>query len=370
MPQLKVRIGCVVLAVIMSAVTYYFVEPRLRWGRYGGYKAAGLLSVMVAVGIAGYSVERHDGYTVRMNDPKQVVIDAINRQLKADNTRCLKLFPEWDTSESKQHVILQCKFQKSSEKNTIAIIGDSYAGHLYPGLTAQINKNDGLILFPAACAVPLVGVNSGKNSTPLREHLISKGFEYILSHKNINKVILSHSPICSWQNAVDTYNPGNRDYYSIMHDGFVRTYDILTKAGKKIYVVKSNPGFTSEIAATCKASVGRRPVPIPAFLYSKGTDACSEKWSEVVDKEAVDNWNKIAHEAAVGYKNIHFIDLERPFCSNGYCSMLDSKGRFLYMDTGHLNINGSIYVASSIIEQLEKNNYYDHSEVSSMVSLP
>ena len=80
-PLLEVRIGCVVLAVIMSVVTYYFVEPRLRWGKHGGYKAAGLLSVMIVIGITGYSVMRHDGYTARMDDPEQPEIAIINHNL-------------------------------------------------------------------------------------------------------------------------------------------------------------------------------------------------------------------------------------------------------------------------------------------------
>ena len=96
MPQLKVRIGCVALAVIMSAVTYYFIEPRLRWGRFGGYKAVGLLSAMVLVGLMGYSVEKHDGYTARMNDPDQPVIDAINKKLEDDYQRCLKMLTDWN----------------------------------------------------------------------------------------------------------------------------------------------------------------------------------------------------------------------------------------------------------------------------------
>ena len=96
MPQLKVRIGCVVLAVVMSAVTYYLVEPRLRWGKFGGYKAAGLLSVMVIIGVTGYSIDRHEGYTARMNDPDQHVIDAINKRMVDDNRRCLSVISDWN----------------------------------------------------------------------------------------------------------------------------------------------------------------------------------------------------------------------------------------------------------------------------------
>ena len=129
--------GCVVLAVVMSAVTYYFVEPRLRWGRYGGFKAAGLLSVMVIIGATGYSIEKHGGYTARMNDPDQPVIDAINKRMEEDNKRCLKVIPDWvQLAENNS-----CKLQRPVGQNTIAVIGDSHAAMLYQGLVTKSKKS-------------------------------------------------------------------------------------------------------------------------------------------------------------------------------------------------------------------------------------
>ena len=231
MPQLKVRIGCVVLAVIMSAVTYYFVEPKLRWGRYGGYKAAGLLSVMVIIGVTGYSIERHAGYTARMDDPEQPVIDAINKRMDEDGRRCLDIMPDWK-KRSNGDDITQCRFQNPSGENTIAIIGDSHGGHLYPGLITQTKENEGIALFPSACAIPLIG---------LTRKSVSEGFSYILSHRNIQKVVLAHRPGCSWNRVTDKSNPHNHDFNAILRDGFIRTYDALTKAGKTIYVLLDNP---------------------------------------------------------------------------------------------------------------------------------
>ena len=242
MPQLKVRIGCVVLVVIMSAVTYYFVEPRLRWGRYGGYKAAGLLSVMVIIGVTGYSIARHDGYTVRVNDPEQAVFDAISKRMEEDNQRCLRDIPDWNRFSNT--LITRCMLQKPAGGNTIAIVGDSHAGHLYAGLAAGTAEKEGVAVFPTSCAIPLMGLHSGISRAWLKkqpfrihsEHLLSEGFSYILAHKNITKVVLSHSPGCSWHDVVDTMNPDNHDFESILSDGFSRTYDALTKAGKEIYV--------------------------------------------------------------------------------------------------------------------------------------
>ena len=349
MPQLLVRIGCVVLAVIMSAVTYYFVEPKLRWGRYGGLKTAGLLSAMIIIGLTGYSLERHDGYTVRMNDPDQSVIDEINERLLADVQKCLKEIPNWN----KLPALDWCMFQRTSGKNTIAVVGDSHARHLYDGLSALAKENEGIALFPASTQIPLMKLQT-LIFHPMAEPFLAEGFDYIVNHDNITKVLLAHRPGGSYYNVQDKLNPNNSNFDSILHDGFLRTYDALTKAGKEIYVVWDNPVFDGDLWLKCHASVVSRPYAIPAFLTSKNTELCSMKQDKLPERVPVDNWRKASYEAASGYKNIHFIDLEQFFCSKGVCSMLDQKGNMLYRDNSHLNQKGSMSVAPFIFSKLRE----------------
>ena len=184
------------------------------------------------------------------------------------------------------------------------------------------------------------------------EHILSEGFSYILSHKNITKVILFHNPQCSYHNVVDSLNPGNNDFYSILRKGFVRTYDALTEAGKQIFVVKSEPVYTNEIYLKCKSAAVRRPAAIPVWFLQKHPEICSVKQSDRLDREQIYDWNKVSHEVARGYKNIHFIDLEQVFCQQGECSMLDDQGGMLYYDLGHLDIKGAIYAAPFIFSKL------------------
>ena len=354
MPELSVRIGCVVLSVIMSAVTYYFVEPRLRWGKFGGYKAAGLLSVMVVIGVAGDSVERHDGYTARMDDPEQPVIDAINKRMESDNERCQKEIPDWKKISFREYYT-QCHLQRLPGENTIAVIGDSHAGHLYPGLVTLSREDEGIAMFASQCAIPLMGLQAGGTFWGPTEHLLSEGFSYILNHPNIKKVVLSNSPGCSWHGVTDTLSPGNNDFESIMRIGFTRTYDALTKAGKEIYVIDmTSPDFAEGIWSKCRSSVVKRPVPIPAALTSKNIKVCSVNTSELEQREMVDYWSKISHETAKGHQNIHFINLEQVICPHGICSMIDERGDLLFMDRGHLNIVGSLKVASHILSKLRQ----------------
>lgn len=166
--------------------------------------------------------------------------------------------------------------------------------------------------------------------------------------------MLSHRVGCSWTRLVDTRNPKNHDIASMLHDGFVRTYDALTKAGKEIYVLIDNPVYAPKTYQKCKAAIVRRPVAIPDFLLSKSISSCSMKFSEREEIVPRNTWIKISHETAAGYSNVHFIDMAEPFCSDGICSMMDSKGNMLYRDREHLNVNGSLFVAPFIMDALRK----------------
>ena len=64
------------------------------------------------------------------------------------------------------------------------------------------------------------------------------------------------------------YNPNNHNFDSILRDGFVRTFDALTKAGKEIYIILDTPRYANAEAESCIASVVRRPVVVPNFLGS------------------------------------------------------------------------------------------------------
>ena len=153
MPELKVRIGCVALAVVMSAVTYYFVEPRLRWGKFGGYKAAGLLSIMVAIGITGYSVMKHGGYMTRMtiHEADREILHKVSQVRAQASSNCKTIFQGWDG----------CLIEKPDGQNTIALLGDSHAGALYDGILAKECHDEGAVLFSASCALPLMGIQTG-----------------------------------------------------------------------------------------------------------------------------------------------------------------------------------------------------------------
>ena len=372
MPEFKVRIGCVVLAVVMSAVTYYFVEPRLRWGRFGGYKAAGLLSVMIAVGIAGYSVERHDGYTARV--PLDVDENKINARLNSVYGTGGVRFKQHFLSLSKLPIFPGI-MEKEEGRNTIALLGDSHAHSLLGGLLANESEHDGIVYFAAGCAIPFMGTHANTSAVkrfPWHQDnykVIEAGFEYVLSHPNIKKVVLTNFPGCfQWWGVKSIDNPNLTDPEKILSYGISLTFKTLSDAGKEVVYVLDVPTFSrddgndwlksSQVPAiACAAKLSSvRVSPLPARsllnLWKSGTsidEVCSMRESDSSTADGHALMEKLVRREAAKYKNIHVVDLSRLVCQDHICRM-NKNGKILFRDSNHLGSMGSAVAAPVIFK--------------------
>ena len=370
-PHLNVRIGCVVLAVIMSSLTYYFVEPRLRWGRYGGYKAAGLLSVMIVVGVAGYSLMSHDGYKVRipMEADDMKVSKRIDSVWNSGHQRYNDRFPNL-LKFSRQ---ISGFLEKEDGKNNIALLGDSHANALLPGLLMHESENDGIVYFGTNCAFPFIGVQTGcdkelKCSSPTKRfnyEPIVTGFDYVLSHPEIKKVILTSFAGCFMHSSIRSLdNQTLSSTEQILQDGISRTFKTLSDAGKEvIYALDvptfSNDGYPTPKVQSCIAkvrSLNSPSLPLRSALYLNKfkvslDEVCSmpEKDNGALEERSL--FQKLIEKEADKYSNIHIVDLMPSFCQNKTCYMI-KNGKLLYADPGHLNAAGGIVAASAIFKVL------------------
>lgn len=60
-------LGGIIVTVILAILTYLIVEPQLRFGRYGKYKAIVLLFSMLAIGSCGLFIYKIDGFPWRFS---------------------------------------------------------------------------------------------------------------------------------------------------------------------------------------------------------------------------------------------------------------------------------------------------------------
>ena len=252
--------------------------------------------------------------------------------------RCNRQFPDWDgLSDNK------CAMQK--DKNTIAIIGDSHAGHLFSGLAEQTRENEGIAVFPISCGAPLIDIKTGTKAPKagcMRDQaniLHKQAFDYIFKHPEIKTVVLAHNPHCSAKDAIDTQNPNEKNPLKVIENGMKRTFKRLSDAGKKVVVVLDNPKTPKKPSGCIRSGINE--------------DKCKFNKSEYIGFKPIQNYNNLAKMIAKDYKNISFVDLSNILCDKDFC-YISKNGKVLYRDNNHLNYNGSALVSYEIMKVIRQ----------------
>jgi peptidoglycan/LPS O-acetylase OafA/YrhL len=355
LPRAGIRAGCVLLALLLSYLTYRVVEPPLRWGRHGGIKALGLLAVMCAIGGAGFWVYSSGGLPERISDPEtraEIEVARLDEQAAA---QCALVFPQWRSTDPDNY----CKMQRPDGENTLAVIGDSHASQLFPGMIRVSGQDEGVALFSASCAIPLMGLQSGADEQTVKlnpkraqnARLLAAGFEHILSHPEIRTVVLAHSPLCSDDELKDLEEPKLKDHDEMLRRGFARTFKALSRAGREVVVALDNPTFDDGLYNRCKVAVMLSGIDPTGMAERRAQASCHQDQGTLLSRQAADRYNRIAKEAAREFGNVSFVDLEALLCSEGQCRMTDGKGHMLMRDRSHLNYRGAYLVAPAIMQK-------------------
>jgi len=258
--------------------------------------------------------------------------------------------------------------EKDDGHNNIALMGDSHANALIPGLLINEGINDGILFFGTNCAIPFLGVQTGYGESWLWAHrlnyeTIEKGYEYVLSHPEIKKVILTNFPGCfQFWGIRSLGNPSMTSTEEILSVAVSRTFDALSKAGKEVVYVLDVPTFSKDGADRSKvdacaakvSSLHAPALPLRSALYlSKDQKSLDEVCSmPVSDNGAAEGhalMEKLVKRESAKYSNIHIVDLNRFFCDDKTCSM-SQNGRMLYWDSQHLNWTGAAFVAHDIFK--------------------
>jgi hypothetical protein len=337
-PSRNIRIAAVVLSIVLAWLTYKLIERPIRFGNNGRVKCVVLIVLMAVIGSLGLSkMLNGSAVDVRFNSRELLVAQAVEN--------CSYYFPNWIKTTGLDN---PCRMQKK-EGNTIAIIGDSHAGHLYIGISELMNKNIGVIAFDASCAAPYLDIASGTSDSAIRQirennyKLINSAYDYILNDKSIKTVILAHAPGCSFYDVKDVSNIKNNDKDIILMDGMRRTLNKLFKADKKVMILFDNPSLPYD---------PKKCILRPFSLSTKSANYCLFP-RQVFDVRPEYLWYKtIVNLVLKDFPLALTYDLSIPLCDNENC-YLSKNGKLLYKDTGHLSFEGSSYVAPFILNALK-----------------
>ena len=342
-------------ALLLSVLTFRYVERPLRYGRYPAQKAAALLAVLLAVGACGYAVAHSSGVPSRFGSEYGENLsaeeisnrDLIMSQLSRENINCIEKYPEWEKQDN------TCYMSDSQERVEVALVGDSYAGHLRFGLQDQFNRAGiNYNLFTVSCQLPGYGFRSAIDQgrygvmRSAGAKLRDRAFEDQLKNPATSVFVFAHNPECSYGGSLgqvyDDIEPAN----NTLSDeekwlvAFRRTMNMLKEHGKKALFVLPNPYLPFE-SFVCR----KRPFSDSQICDYPVQDA---RFAELYGK-----YREAVKQIVSEYDNADLIDLADYFCDESKCYLI-RNGRLMYHDKGHLNFNGSLYVAPHIYDKIRK----------------
>lgn len=354
-PAVWVRAVCVAASLLLATFTFFFVEPPLRYGKHLKLKAICLFMVLLATGGMGALIYQNNGYVSRFDDHEHAERDAKLQKLVDDSVkRCNQRFPDWE-----KNGIWRCAFEKPEHENTIAIVGDSHARHLFFGLAEMFEEqklDQGVAAFPVTCWIPYSGlhIDLGKWDAPKsqRELLAYKMGtflhheaynNYIFKEPKIKTVILSLSPDCTFNILMDEKHPNETNSSVNLENGMRRTLDALRDHGKNVILIMDIPRLIGVQPSACEDLRGKR-----VSLLKKPINSNCVLDREYQEKLPTLAWyNAVAKKVAKDYDNVRLLNMFDLMCDEKTCKTVENS-RVLYQDREHLNFDGSRYVAPKI----------------------
>jgi peptidoglycan/LPS O-acetylase OafA/YrhL len=310
--------GLAVLAsLLLATATYRWIEQPLRHHKQAGVVAAGLAVCMALVGVAGYATFRSGGFASRSAvKPVSLHAGAIDH-LTFHTYASKKYFPCTPEDVRKGalefHGELRCLQSKNDRPIDIALVGDSHAEHMFPGLAEQFPDRN--IVSYVKITLPILSNKDYADS-----------FRFLLGNPSIKIVVLS-----AYWFAKRTWVPE----ISSLEQELSATVVALRAAGKKVYIPDDVPGFDFD-PSQCKYS---------RVLSRKSN--CTVAYS--VFQERYQTYHSALKAVEARFDNVKVLDIARYFCDSKSCSMARG-GEIHYRDRDHLNLEGSRYLARRLAE--------------------
>ncbi|MAS81621.1 MAG: acyltransferase [Legionellales bacterium] len=313
-PSFEIRFIAVLISILLAWLTYQFIEKPMRFGSRGKFKTNILLILMIIMGLVGHHCYKSDGFMYRSATTRLILNEGEIGNGLFDKYQSEK-FNVCMSLDLQSEATLGCFHSKNNEQIQIAIIGDSHAAHLYPGL-AEALKDTNVASYSVEGALPI-----------LNNKKFEKIFEYILNNQSMTTIIIS----AYWSKSFEQIPEGSN-----MEVELNKTLDRLTKENRLVYITDDIPKFSFS-PKKCKYADN---------IFHK--DSCEEN-SNYFYKEYRD-YISILEAVVKNRTNVKLLKTSKYFCDEKTCTMA-KDGLLHYRDRTHLNINGSKYLAKNIIAE-------------------
>ena len=337
-PSTPVRVIIVATSIFLAWLTWRLIEIPIRFGRKNRSKIIILCVLMTFLGLIGHNTDIRDGLAFRLKNRISVSYESAQDQT---------VYPDCGLTGSKAPEF--CSRSTTQTPPRYAILGDSHAKHLFPGLAAR-DGAQGWELLGNRCP-PLTGINNsqagGLTDCPQRTERI---VHYLAASKSIGTVLLGFFPdymldsnfgadrkYDHWAQRVrlsSPHYPGASKQELFFH-GLDNTISALEQAGKHVIIVIDVPQLPF-FPRDCI----RRPLFNIAPVCHLATDTVLQRQQPL---------RVILQRLQARHPALRQFDSVKAFCDQKSCHIM-SNGMMYYHDSDHLNAQGSAYFARAFLD--------------------
>jgi peptidoglycan/LPS O-acetylase OafA/YrhL len=311
--------GSLALTVALAAATYHLVEQPIRGNsRYRGTVALFLASLLAVSGAAGYLVFAREGFEGRYSG---AVLSRINLPTP--------------------HIATNTK---------LAVIGDSNAAHLTPGLGMIYGNNFEMIATPGW---PYLLGTSYRPGFPRHPSLVGTpqtteaGLQQVLSDSAVDVVVLSnaYSMYMNQDLLISQSGSSSNETGAAAYElGLARTVRFLVQNGKKVIVFKSIP-TRGDVGSIFSCASSALPIP------RRQPIGCERPLQDIKDDRQA--YDQAIDRSLGGLPNVWVFDPLPYLCDDHHC-YIERDSTLLYGDMSHLSLAGSQMIGIALSNLVEK----------------
>lgn len=310
-----IRIELVVIAILLAWATYRFIENPIR--KASSQQAllkpirTSLVLIMVVVATLGLTVYLSGGISARMPPSIRQL-----SEIEFDHTKRTRVGTCFLLTGQTSKDFSKCEDYLVPNRQSVLLIGDSHASHLYPGLQARFGEKLNIIQRTAGGCPPMF--NSATDVTNDLCKDVNQYIQQFIAQNGPQIVILS----ANWL----FYRP----------DELSQTIHTLKSEGiRKIVVVGPVPQWRDSLIKQLFLRFSKTGVAEVPFKTSQGLNSRVFE----VDRQIAD----IAASMKVDYVSPYQLLCDAEGCLTRYGSSLDT---LMTWDYGHLTNGGSEHLVS------------------------